>query len=633
MLSYFWPFKSNVENSVEEAINAENKGRILKYSKFLEYFTVEKLNVGDFIEQSRKIYLAEIDELKSMNFTNLVLMLYSCCGSEFHGLITENKNLNVLLEILNSMSRINNIASKKLALFIKFVDSRKSSKFSNHPLLESLDPEDFHASSWVPEMSFDEATQLGELLLKKYSNIKEFLEITNSVGRKTDIEKVHEAKLKADAYCSQLEMDHTFLQDVVQSFLPLENMTNALDRFLLQAGERSASINELLRKRSGKETYQALESNFIERYNKQVKKEEIETRINSTTDEKQLETIKVEILPLISNIEEDHRVLDDLSKRENIQKGKKVKQIFEWSQRTKKRIDELSQQSSGNESYQVRRNNFIKRCSEIDMKEIEARIESATDQKQFETILAEILPLVSSIEEDYQFLNDLPKRKKSKKFPNKRHREIFEWSQQIQKQIVDLSKAFSEFEPENHHLQLSTGGLTLQQRSGKENYHFQEMDFIERLNKEVDKGRIEARIDSAIDQKQLETVKSEILPLIANIEEGYQVLIDLSKRENVEKSPSDAARQIFEWSQRIKSQINDLSEVFRGVEPGKHNLQPFAFAPTNSLSSSKIDTAPSTSKTKTLSMETFQCPHCAKMFYSHGFLQTHLNLEHVILSK
>ncbi|KAM7539142.1 hypothetical protein Aperf_G00000054971 [Anoplocephala perfoliata] len=145
--------KEDALKSVEEANNAENKGGILNYYELLEHFT-EKI----FIEQSRKIIRTGMGELKSMNFANLIIMLYNCCEPESHSVITEKKNLRLLLKNLNSICRINNLASKKLAMFIKFVIDFVSSRWStilpNHLLLISFNPEGFQESLWIPAMNF-----------------------------------------------------------------------------------------------------------------------------------------------------------------------------------------------------------------------------------------------------------------------------------------------------------------------------------------------------------------------------------------------------------------------------------------------------------------------------------------------
>ncbi|KAM7539332.1 hypothetical protein Aperf_G00000048387 [Anoplocephala perfoliata] len=412
--------------AVEEVISAVNKGRILKYYRLLEHFTTKRLDIQSLLEQSSKIFLAEVNELKSTNFANLIIMLYNCCGSEFHNVIIEKKNLYLLFEMLNSMSQINNIASKKLGLFIKFLDCRSSSIFSTEKLLAGLRPEDFQSSSWVPEMSFAEFNELEVLLFKNIACDQELLKISRLIGSETDTEKVHDAKLQAEAYSNRIKRDQAFFRDVVQSFLPLENMMKSMNRFSNKAEETLANINNLLQQASEKEIYRALEKNFIEPCGKQV-----------------------------------------------------------------------------------------------DTKRIEARIESATDEKQFETIKVEVLPLISNIEEDYQILNGLLNHENIEKPPNKTEEKILEQSQQTEKPIEDMPKAFSEAKPKDFYLRPSAIGQT------------RPMVFASCLR---------------------------------------------GKRMSI--SPSRSA----------------------------------AFA--------------SPSKTKTLSSETFQCPHCEKMFYSGGFLQTHLNFEH-----
>lgn len=118
-LSLIYGYLNGFKILVEEAINAENEGRILKYYKLLEYFTAEKLDAQGFIDHSRKIFRAGMDGLKFMNFANLVLMLCNFCEYKFLNEIIEGKILHLLLETLTSMSRLNNIASKKLAALIK----------------------------------------------------------------------------------------------------------------------------------------------------------------------------------------------------------------------------------------------------------------------------------------------------------------------------------------------------------------------------------------------------------------------------------------------------------------------------------------------------------------------------------
>ncbi|KAM7538752.1 hypothetical protein Aperf_G00000048523 [Anoplocephala perfoliata] len=456
-----------------------------------------------------------MDESNSMNFANLLLMLYNCCGSEFHDEITGKENLRLLFDILNSMNQ--------------FVDS--SSIFSTDPLLIDLKPEDFQASSWVPEMSLDELNRLEELLVENYTKDQELRKLVHCVRFETDVEKVQEAKLQAQAYINRLKRDRAFFRDVVQSFLPLEITTNSLNCFLNQVEETLTNINKLLRaigepenqlstegqthqKHPQKEAYYASERNFIERYDKLVDMGRIEGRINSAMDQKQLENIRVEILPLISNIEEEYQALIDSSNRENTVKSLRVTQIFNCSQQIKKKLNDLS--------------------------------------KTVESV--------------------------------------------------------------NHHVQPSTVAQTRQQLSGREIYFALEGRFLEQYGEWLDIGEIEARIDSATDQKQLEIVKIEILPVISNIEKEYRALIDLSKREYVVKSAK--LKRIFESSQRIKKQIIDLSKAFSEVEPENHHLQPPTVVKTPS--SSKNETFPSTSETKTLSSE--------KVFYSNGFLQTCMNL-------
>ncbi|KAM7539476.1 hypothetical protein Aperf_G00000048510 [Anoplocephala perfoliata] len=215
-------------------------------------------------------------------------------------------------------------------------------------------------------------------------------------------------------------------------------------------------------------------------------------------------------------------------------------------------------QQSSKETYQALERNFIERYNkQVEKGEIEARIDSATDQKQLQNFALEILPLILKIEEDYQVLIDLSKQGSFVKSPTVKR--IFECSQRIKDQINDLSKAFSEGEPKIDHFQSSALAQTRQQRPGKETYQVSDNNFIEKYDKQEDKGRTVTVTDSCTDQKQLETITVKILPLVSNIEAYYQMLIDLLKHANIENIQTNGTlMQILEWSQRIKKQIEDL---------------------------------------------------------------------------
>ncbi|KAM7539320.1 hypothetical protein Aperf_G00000048604 [Anoplocephala perfoliata] len=583
-LSKFWSSETDFKRSVKEAINAENKGRILKYYKCFEYFATGKIDVKDFIEQSSRIFLSEMDGLNSMNFVNLILMLYNCCGSEFHSEVTKEENLRSLFEMLRPMSGVNNIASKKLALFIKFVDSLSSSIFSNHPLLTSLKPEDFQASSWVPEMSIVELNRLEMLLLRKYAYDTELPKIYSLIRLEPDIEKVNEAKLQAEAYSNRLKRDCAFFQDVVQSFLPFENMVDSLNRISNKTGEILANIDNILQQRVGEETYHVLERNFIERYNEKVDKEGIDSRIDSVINRKGFESINVEILPLVSNIEADYKILVDLLIRENIRKSpsKAAERIFEWSQRTKKQINDLS-----------------KAFGEVDWEQ--HHLLSSTEARTHSTSASQSDDIVSaSVGKD------------------------------VVRSVLSMgntSNSLNRFSKQVEETSASTDNNEIQESSIRETYYALERNFIARYNDFAVMRKVEAEIDSVTDKEQLEAIKVKILPTILKIEEEYHALIDLSNRATVRKSPT--VKKVFEWSQRIESQIDDLSKAFN--ETGVHEFQPSAVAQTRLISASKNGAFSSTSEMKTLSLETFRCPQCEKVFYSEGFLRTHLNLEHVCL--
>ncbi|KAM7539143.1 hypothetical protein Aperf_G00000054978 [Anoplocephala perfoliata] len=77
--------------------------------------------------------------------------------------------------------------------------------------------------------------------------------------------------------------------------------------------------------------------NSLDRFSKQAEK----TPTN-TNNSPELETIQAEILPLISNIEEDYQAMISLSDRGNTVESVMLRQLFECSQGMKNQINALS---------------------------------------------------------------------------------------------------------------------------------------------------------------------------------------------------------------------------------------------------------------------------------------------------
>ncbi|KAM7538609.1 hypothetical protein Aperf_G00000048574 [Anoplocephala perfoliata] len=392
-------------------------------------------------------------------------------------------------------------------------------------------------------MTTDELNRLEMLLLGKYAYDPELPKIYRLIRLEPDIEKVNEAKWQAEAYSNRLKRDYAFFQDVVQSFLPFENIVNLLNRISNKTREILANIDNILQQRVGEETYHVLERNFIERYNEKVDKEGIDSRIDSVTDQKEFESIYVGISQLISNIEADYKILTDLLSRENIRKSpsKAAERIFEWSQRIKSQIDDLS-----------------KAFGEVDSEQhhllpsTEARTHSASashsDDIVPDSVGKDVVRSVLSMENTSNSLN------------------------RFSKQAEETSASTNNNE---------------QEPSIRETYYALERNFIARYNDFAVMRKVEAEIDSVTDKEQLEAIKVKILPDILKIEEEYHALIALSNRATVRKSPT--VKKVVDWSQRIKSQIDDLSKAFGEVDWEQHHLLSSTEARTHSTSASQSE--------------------------------------------
>ncbi|KAM3184565.1 hypothetical protein ACTXT7_008111 [Hymenolepis weldensis] len=139
----------------------------------------------------------------------------------------------------------NNIASQKLGWFIKSIYPD-----SNNHLIKSPKFEGIQMSSWIPEMqSFQSVADLKYLLKtvrKKYENNDEIKDISRSILNGNDNKRLREIHTQADAYVKLLRIEHTFLQNVIESFFPFEYFEDPVDNIIKEAIDTLNKINNLL---------------------------------------------------------------------------------------------------------------------------------------------------------------------------------------------------------------------------------------------------------------------------------------------------------------------------------------------------------------------------------------------------
>nr|CUU99341.1 hypothetical transcript [Hymenolepis microstoma] len=106
----------------------------------------------------------------------------------------------------------------------------------------------------------------------------------------------------------------------------------------------------------------------------------------------------------------------------------------------------------------------------------------------------------------------------------------------------------------------------------------------------------ENSVRSAEDKEAFNNIKIDLLKFISKVKSEYDIL-------NI----------IFDWSKMMEQEINHMTSIIFASRPISTS--------NNALFASKRET-------QTLSTETFECPQCAGIFYSKGFLQSDINLKH-----
>ncbi|VUZ43128.1 unnamed protein product [Hymenolepis diminuta] len=238
-----WPFdlfftlKNEAGRSLKEAIHS--KCRIKTYYELLGFYATGQVTVKDLLTACSK----EIGEstVKSMNFVNVMLMFYNCCGTMFSDALNKVEYQEKLMQVLHSLTYTNNIASQKLGWFIKSIYPD-----SNSHLIQSLKFEGIQMSSWIPEMSAGDLKGLLRYVRKKYENNDEIKDISVLISKGSNIKELHNIHTQVEAYVKLLRIEHTFLQSVIESFLPIEYFENPVDIFTEQAIETLNKINMLL---------------------------------------------------------------------------------------------------------------------------------------------------------------------------------------------------------------------------------------------------------------------------------------------------------------------------------------------------------------------------------------------------
>ncbi|VUZ43127.1 unnamed protein product [Hymenolepis diminuta] len=396
-----WPFdlfftlKNEAGRSLKEAIHS--KCRIKTYYELLGFYATGQVTVKDLLTACSK----EIGEstVKSMNFVNVMLMFYNCCGTMFSDALNKVEYQEKLMQVLHSLTYTNNIASQKLGWFIKSIYPD-----SNSHLIQSLKFEGIQMSSWIPEMSAGDLKGLLRYVRKKYENNDEIKDISVLISKGSNIKELHNIHTQVEAYVKLLRIEHTFLQSVIESFLPIEYFENPVDIFTEQAIETLNKINMLLNSLNHRSD--SRDENY-----------------NPYAGSKQ---------QLISRNGFGHsEIREEKPARDQKQSNSNEYRMFE-----KKFIDLFGKPAK--------------------MQYLDNLINSAFDKEELDKNKKTVLEFISGIKNDYQFLNYLHKEGKIRDEPDSRVQNIIDWSQQMEQQIDYMTVAFSESEPVNSYPQTST---------------------------------------------------------------------------------------------------------------------------------------------------------------------------------
>ncbi|VDO00597.1 unnamed protein product [Rodentolepis nana] len=237
-MPFSWYDSENVK-IVKEAINTKSSNCIDAYQALLRHCATGRLSFAELLDASMKEMGESVK--KCMNFANVLLMLYDFFGTSFSDALNNEKLQKRFEEILISMIPINNLASRKLAWLMKSIFPKSESGLLGLCHLEGI-----NLSSWIPELS---AADLNRLLRNAHNESKEDNTI-DSIKRKlsqmNDIREAQITKKRVGEYIVLLQRDHKFIQNVMDSFIPLEHKENPLEELLKHATEIMDQVNALL---------------------------------------------------------------------------------------------------------------------------------------------------------------------------------------------------------------------------------------------------------------------------------------------------------------------------------------------------------------------------------------------------